>query len=457
MIDSLLYPSKQIGYGYETRIIITTDGKAHTGLVKAADDEKVTLVDAMNRRHSVLKEDIEDQSISKVSLMPSGLADSLSQQQMTDLVAYLETLRSGKTDFGSGVNGPIRLPDGFRIETIATGLSGATAFDIASDGRIFVCEQEGRLRMITKDGLLEQPFVTIPVEMNWERGLIGVTLAPTFPRDPHVYVVYVSKEPFTHHRVSRFRADGNVAEPGSEQILLKGDDQSKFGGHVPAGHQGGGIHFGNDGKLYIGIGEQTAKTPSQRFDALQGKILRINADGSIPSDNPFLDKTTGKYRAIWAIGCRNPFTFASRKSTGTIFINDVGGKYEEINRGVAGANYGWPKVDHGPTDREGITGPLHIYPEASITGGDFSDTAVNWPKQYQGKYFFADFNHGWIKWLDPDQPTASHEFLLGIRRPVDLRFGPDGDLYVLLRNAWIVDDKFVGGTSSLVRISYEGE
>ncbi len=267
----------------------------------------------------------------------------------------------------------------------------------------------------------------------------------------------MTKEPYTHHRISRFTAEGDVATPDSEVILFKGDDQSKFGGNVPAGHQGGAIHFGNDGKLYIGLGEQTAKTPSQRLDALQGKILRINTDGSIPDDNPFLDKTSGKYQSIWAMGCRNPFTFAVRPSTGEMLINDVGGKFEEINRGLAGANYGWPGIDHGPTDEAGFTGPIHIYPEASISGGDFSDAMTEWPEKFRGKYFFADFVHGWIKMLDLNAPRTSHEFGSGLRRIVDLRFSGDGSLYVLLRNAWIVDDKFRGGTSSLVRIQYRGD
>jgi glucose/arabinose dehydrogenase len=305
--------------------------------------------------------------------------------------------------------------------------------------------------------LLPEPFVTIPVEHNWERGLIGVTVSQDFPSDPYVYVVYVTDKPYTHHRVSRFRADGDVAVPGSEEILLRGDDQSKFGGNVPAGHQGGGIHFGNDGKLYIGIGEQTAGTPAQRFDALQGKLLRISPDGSMPSDNPFLDRTTGKYQSIWAMGCRNPFTFAVQKSTGDIFINDVGGKYEEINRGRAGANYGWPTVDHGPTDRRGFENPLHIYPQASISGGDFAGAKLAWPKQFEGRYFFADFVHGWIKTIDPDSPAEAQDFAQGLRRPVDIRFAADGSLYVLLRNAWVVDGKFEGGTGALMRISHKGK
>lgn len=456
LIESLLLPSKQIVEGYRTSLITTNEGKTYSGVIKARDDASVTIVDALNKSHKLATDDIEERMDTSVSLMPTGMADILSPEEFTSLLAYLETLRTGKPSFGSGVSGPIHLPDGFEVATMATGLSGATAMETTRDGRIFICEQQGTLRVVKNDQLLDEPFASIPVEFNWERGLIGVTVAPNFPTDPHVYVVYVAKEPYPHHRVSRFRANGDVAVPHSEEVLLKGDDQRKFGGNVPAGHQGGAIHFGSDGKLFIGLGEQTAGTPSQRFDALQGKLLRINPDGSIPEDNPFFDKTTGKYRSIWARGCRNPFTFAVRKSTGEILINDVGGKYEEINRGMAGANYGWPNVDHGPTKKKGFTGPIHIYPEASISGGDFSDSMTTWPQAFRGMYFFADFVHGWIKMLDLDSPETASDFAHGLRRVVDLRFSGDDCLYVLLRNAWVVDDKFKGGTSSLLRIRYRG-
>jgi glucose/arabinose dehydrogenase len=183
-----------------------------------------------------------------------------------------------------------------------------------------------------------------------------------------------------------------------------------------------------------------------------GKLLRLNPDGTIPSDNPFLEKASGKYQAIWARGCRNPFTFAVQPSTGTIFINDVGGKHEEINRGVAGANYGWPVVDHGPTQQAGFIGAIHYYPEASIAGGDFADADLAWPDEYRGRYFFADFVHGWIKTLDPSAPGEAVDFAGGLRRPVDLRFATDASLYVLLRNAWVIDKKFEGGTGALLRI-----
>lgn len=324
--------------------------------------------------------------------------------------------------------------------------------ETAPDGRVFVCQQTGSLRVIKDGKLLAEPFVTLPVDSFWERGLIGATVDPGFPQVPFVYVCYVTKEPYPHHRVSRFTANGDVAVTNSELLLLEGDDQRKLGGNVSAGHQGGAIHFGADGTLFIAIGEHTAETPAQDLATFQGKILRINRDGTIPRDNPFLAETNGKYGAIWALGCRNPFTFAVRPGSGELFINDVGGKFEEINIGQAGANYGWPVVEHGPTADDRFRGPIHWYPQASIAGGAFASSKSNWPTEYRGRYFFADFVHGWIKTLDPDHPANVATFAAGLRRPVDLRFTTDGSLLVLLRNAWVIDDKFQPGTGTLLEI-----
>jgi glucose/arabinose dehydrogenase len=256
--------------------------------------------------------------------------------------------------------------------------------------------------------------------------------------------------------VSRFTADGDIAAGHSEFLLLEGDDQRHLGGNVSAGHQGGAIHFGADGTVFIAIGEHTAETPAQELTTFQGKILRINRDGSIPADNPFLPETKGKYGAIWARGLRNPFTFAVRPANGELFINDVGGKFEEINIGKAGANYGWPAVEHGPTADDRFKGPIHWYPQASIAGGTFAPPSSLWPAEYRSRYFFADFVHGWIKTLDPEHPGNVATFATGLRRPVDLRFTTDGSLLVLLRNAWVIDDKFQPGTGTLLEIRPNG-
>ena len=272
---------------------------------------RLTLVDGEAHEHVVLKSDIEDRKFLDVSIMPEGLATGLSREQFADLIAYLETLRSaGQPTPGSGTIGPVSLPPGFTIEKVVGGLTAATALAIAADGRVFVCEQTGSLRVIKHGQLLPEPFVTLRVDHFWERGLIGVALDPMFSSNGFLYVTYVSPDPYPHHRISRFTAAGDVAAPGSEVVLLEGDDQRKLGGSVPAGHQGGALHFGKDGKLYVAIGEQTAGSPAQSLGTFQGKLLRINPDGTIPADNPFFSTAKGKYRAIWALGLRNPFTFA---------------------------------------------------------------------------------------------------------------------------------------------------
>ena len=451
LIESLLEPSRQIVQGYQTSVVLTSSGDVRSGVITQENKQFLLLNDSAGKQWRISRGDIESIKPSSTSTMPDNLAKELSKQQFTDLIAYLETLRTGVGDkFGSATRGPIQIPAGYEIQTLVTGLSGATAMEVLDDGRVLVCEQDGHLRVVKHDKLLEQPMLTLDVEHHWERGLIGVTVHPDFPATNWLYVCHVVKEPFTHHRVSRFRVHGDVADPGSEEILLRGDDQSKFGGNVPAGHQGGALHFGPDRKLYVSIGEQTAKKPAQDMKALQGKILCLMEDGSIPPDNPFVDQTEGKYQAIWALGCRNPFTFAIDPTTGRMLINDVGGKFEEINPGVAGTNYGWPDIDHGPIDRPGYTGPIHHYREASIAGGDFApDTAGG---ELAGRYVFADFVHGWIHSIDARTGGPAEPFAGGLRRPVDLRFSPDGALYVLLRNAWVVDDKFQRDSGSLLRI-----
>lgn len=461
LIESLLEPSRQIVAGYRTATIATDDGHVRTGIVKQQDERQVTLLDAEGARHEVARARIESLAESPASLMPEGLERLLSPAEFTDLIAYLESLRPASGAFGAGVAGPIRLPAGFEVHTVATGLTGATALEVLPDGRVLLCEQTGAVRVVENGHLLEEPFVRLPVEAFWERGVIGVTCHPLFPREPYVYVCWVAKSPYPHHRVSRFTAERNVAQPGSELVLLEGDNQSKLGGDVPAGHQGGALHFGRDGKLYVGLGDQTAGLPAQRLDSLLGKILRLEPDGGIPADNPFVEQANGKYRTIWARGCRNPFTFAVRRSDGLMLINDVGGEQEEINVGRAGANYGWPVVEHGARpqyDGHDYVGPIHGYPQSSINGGDFCP--ADWPAPWAGRYFFADFVQGWINTIDPEGqpgPRDATTFATGVRRPVDLRFGPGGSLYVLLRNAWVIDDKFEPGTGSLLEIRPSGQ
>jgi glucose/arabinose dehydrogenase len=182
--------------------------------------------------------------------------------------------------------------------------------------------------------------------------------------------------------VSRFTASGDVAAAGSERVLLELETLSGA-----TNHNGGAIHFGPDGKLYVAQGDNAQASNSQTLNNRLGKVLRINPDGSIPTDNPFYDTATGANRSIWALGLRNPFTFAFHRTSGRMFINDVGGsKAEEINEGVAGANYGWPSQEGSASTNPAFTPAEFFYPREAdgsgkpvgiaITGGTFYDGPV---------------------------------------------------------------------------------
>jgi len=324
------------------------------------------------------------------------------------------------------------LPTGF-TETQISGLSGPTAMDFAPDGRLFVCLQGGQLRVIKNGALLTTPFATISVDSTGERGLLGVAFDPNFASNNFVYVYYTVSTSPRHNRVSRFTAQGDVAAAGSEVVLFELDNLSSA-----TNHNGGAIHFGPDGKLYVGVGENANGANSQTLANLLGKILRINSDGSIPSDNPFNATATGNNRAIWSLGLRNPFTFAFHPATGRLFINDVGqSTWEEINDGIAGSNYGWPTTE-GATSNPSFRSPLFSYGHGStattgcaIAGGTFyNPPTVNFPASYVGQYFFADLCTGWIRVFDPASGTATG-FATGINQPVDLKVSADGSLYYL--------------------------
>ena len=344
------------------------------------------------------------------------------------------------------------LPTGFFETPIATGLDRPTAMAFAPDGRIFVCQQGGALRVVKDGTLMATPFVSLTVDDEGERGLLGVAFDPSFASNQYVYVYYTATTPAAHNRISRFTANGDVAAGGSEVVLL---DLNNLSGAT--NHNGGAIHFGLDGKLYAAVGENANGANAQTLGNLLGKVLRINADGTIPTDNPFYGTASGNNRAIWALGLRNPFTFAFQPVTGRMFINDVGNStWEEIDDGLRGANYGWPSTE-GPTSNPSFVSPLFAYGHGSssttgcaIAGGAFYNPAgAMFPADYVGDYFFADLCSGWIRRYDPASGIATG-FATGLSNPVDLAVPPDGSLYYLMRG---------GGSSTgvLTRVTYSNQ
>ncbi len=176
------------------------------------------------------------------------------------------------------------LPVGF-TQTSIGGLSAPNSFEFTPDGRIFVCQQAGQIRVIDASGtLLATPFATLTVNSSGERGLLGLALDPNFATNNFLYVYYTATSPTIHNRISRLTANGNVMMAGSEVVLL---DLNTLGA---TNHNGGCLRFGPDGKLYCSVGENANGSNAQNLTNLLGKILRINSDGSHPDRQSVLQR-----------------------------------------------------------------------------------------------------------------------------------------------------------------------
>ncbi|HVK15153.1 MAG TPA: PQQ-dependent sugar dehydrogenase [Gemmataceae bacterium] len=359
---------------------------------------------------------------------------------------------------------PTVLPTGFSEFVLAGGLTAPTGMAVAPDGRLFVTEQAGSLRVVRDGALLPTPFVSLITDPTGERGLLGVALDPNFAQNQFVYVYYTvpaaaGRAPF--NRVSRFTASGDAAVAGSETVLLELEPLSA------TNHNGGAIRFGPDGKLYVAVGENAIGVNSQTLTNRLGKVLRINPDGTIPADNPTAfagipGTPQGANRAIWAAGLRNPFSFAFQPGTGRMFVHDVGQlSFEEVNEGGAGRNYGWPATegDFDPAAFPNFTRPLYAYPRfgdplfrgTAITGGTFYNPAtLSFPAEFVGDYFFTDLTGGWIDRIDLDAGRVTN-FASDLTGdfPVALAVEADGDLLYLARG-------FGAGQGAIYRIAFAG-
>lgn len=352
------------------------------------------------------------------------------------------------------------VPSGFTVEAYGGPLFGGTAMAWTPDGRLFVARQFGEVRVIKNGNLLPTPYHTaqnVDNPVGGERGLLGICVDPGFASNGCVYLFY-TKAGATAPRIVVRRVQGSTpasdVSTGVETAIIDLEDLG-----VKSEHNGGAIAFGGDGKLYLGVGENVDPPKSQSLTSRFGKILRYNADGSIPGDNPssfpgIVGTTAGEFRAIWAVGLRNPWRIVFQPGTMHAHINDVGDfSWEEINEAAAGLNYGWTAGNtDGARNLPNMTDPKYAYghivgtPQGTcITGGAFYNPAtVLYPASYVGKYFFADFGKGFIRFLDPAVPGVSFAFLEGAPGPIDMAVGPDGALYYLA----------LAGAQGVYRIAY---
>ena len=274
------------------------------------------------------------------------------------------------------------LPAGFTETTVVSGLSAPTAMEFAPDGRLFVLEQGGNVKLVHNDGTT-WTALHLNTDSAGERGVLGIAFDPNFSSNHYVYLYYTNPNPGAapwatgeHNQISRFTVDdSNPQQPvfTNEAPILDLNNLSSA-----TNHNGGAIHFGSDGMLYADAGDNVQTFTqggntyrvSQTLSDLLGKQLRIDVSQFnqgvatrddttvghlIPANNPFVGTASGINQLIYVLGLRNPYTFAVQPGTGTIFINDVGeNTWEEIDRSIAGGNYGW---SGGNTDGFGQTPP----------------------------------------------------------------------------------------------------
>ncbi len=344
--------------------------------------------------------------------------------------------------------------EGFREVVVARGFDSPVSMAFAPDGRLFVCEQAGRVRVVKQGRLLERPLLTVPARASVEDGLLGIACDPDFARNGWVYVCWTDSVPVPREVIERFTVRGDRVVPGSAKRLVELDPRAN---HV---HVGGTLRVGPDGRLWLGTGDDDRGEAAQSLRSTAGKLLRFERDGSVPADNPFVRLAHGKYGAIWARGFRNPFAFDFHPATGMPWVNDVGGSlYEEVNAGVAGANHGWPIFEgHGPDAR--FRDPAHAYSHATgcaITGGAFVRAAGSaYAREWSGRYLFAELCANEIRWLDPAAPDSAHVFgHTRVAGPVDLRIGPDGALWYLARGTSAAAGGPGTATGAVVRLAPE--
>jgi glucose/arabinose dehydrogenase len=316
--------------------------------------------------------------------------------------------------------------------------------------RLYVVEQGGRIRIVRGGQLQSTPFLDLSgrISSGGEQGLLGLAFHPQFATNRRFFVNYTDRAGDTH--VSEFQAtSADQADPASERLLL-------FVAQPFANHNGGGLAFGRDGKLYIGLGDGgSGGDPlgnGQSLGTLLGKMLRIDVDSgtpyAIPSDNPFVG-SPGALPEIWAYGLRNPFRFSFDRSNGDLYIGDVGqNRVEEIDvhpgTQPGGQNYGWNRTEgsqcYNPPNgcnRTGITFPVYEYGHGegcAVTGGVVY-RGCRMP-DLAGTYFFGDYCSGFVRSfrLVNGQTTDVRDWtagLSGIDSVTSFGTDADGEVYVV--------------------------
>jgi glucose/arabinose dehydrogenase len=353
---------------------------------------------------------------------------------LTLALATIPTVATAEAVTAPTKQGPVRLV------TVAEGLERPWGIAFLPDGRALVTERPGRLRIVGTDGRLSAPLAGVPaVDAVNQGGLLDVALDPGFAKTGLVYLSYSEpREGGNGTTVAR----GRLADAGLEQVeVIFRQLPTVKGGH----HFGSRLVFARDGRLFVTLGDRLSeRARAQTLDNHMGKVVRIERDGKVPADNPFLGQP-GALPQVWSYGHRNVQGAALHPGTGELWTNEHGPKGgDELNRTLPGRNYGWPVVTYGveysgakisdsPT-APGIEAPVHHWVPSIATSGLMFYTGERFPK-WRGSAFVGSLKDKHVARLEMDgNRVVSEERLLeGVvnERVRDVEQGPDGYIYLL--------------------------
>lgn len=329
-----------------------------------------------------------------------------------------------------------------RADTVARGLVNPWSLAFLPDGRILVTERPGRLRIVATNGTLSQPLTGVPaVHAKGQGGLLDIALDPRFAENRLVYLSYA--EPGEGDLAGTAVARGRLGDVGLENVQVIYRQRPKLAGN---GHFGSRLVFGRDGTLFITQGDRQAyRDSAQSLSAGQGKVMRINADGTIPRDNPFVNRA-GAQPEIWSYGHRSMQAAALHPETGQLWTAEHGPRGgDQVNLTEAGKNYGWPVIGYGinydgtpahtSSAKEGMEQPVYYWdPVIAVSGMAFytSDKIPGW----RGSMLLgsmAPTGPSLVRLTFQNGKVTKEERYLGSlkQRIRDVQQGPDGFVYVV--------------------------
>jgi aldose sugar dehydrogenase len=323
-------------------------------------------------------------------------------------------------------------PPNLKIEILVRGLDTPWALDFAPDGRIFITERSGRIRTVEGGRLLAEPWMTFEVAAVGEAGLMGLAFDPQFGQNRFVYIAYTYRTANgrLQNRLVRLREDSTTGKGSLDKTLIDNVAGSN-------NHDGGRVKFGPDGKLYWTTGDAQTTRFAQNLSSPNGKILRLNGDGSIPADNPFPNSY------VYSYGHRNSQGLAWQPKTARLYATEHGPSgfqgccRDELNYIEPGKNYGWPEIK-GDETREGMVSPV-INAGTSETWAPTGATFVT-RGPWAGSLLFGGLRGQTLYRvvLDANDPRKVEKFERYLYRQFgrlrDIVEGPDGNLYLLTSN-----------------------